>query len=213
MTFNRLFVPLVLVGLSFAAAANADPLNYSFAFLDNNNACSDSTFFNNSDQCYNYRTGETGSGILQVEASLIDAVGPQSVSLSDLIAENAGTSFSYGLTVSPNYFGDMFTQDNLTSGVTFTFNDGLMTGISLTANDYGDTLSVTGTTYEHRDGGNNYYYGPWDGQRTIDQMGSLSFAAPAGGQATGGITPEPSTWLLIVSGLAGAVAFRRRIQA
>ena len=210
MTFNRLFGPLLLVGLS-CAAANANTLNYGFTFLENNNACSDSTFFNNSDQCYNYRTGETGSGNLQVDASLINAVGPQTVSLSDLVGDNASTSFTYNLTLLPNYFGDMFTQGNLTSDVNFIFNDGLMTGITLSANDFGDVLSVTGATYEHRDGGNSYYYGPWAGQRTIDQQGTLSFAAPVGGQPTGGTLPEPSTWLLIVSGLVSAGAFRRRI--
>ncbi|HEY4087845.1 MAG TPA: PEP-CTERM sorting domain-containing protein [Bryobacteraceae bacterium] len=212
MTFNRLFVALILGGVSLAATASANTLNYSFTFLENNGACSDSTFYNNSDQCYNYRLGETGGGNLQVDASLIDAVGPQSVSLSDLIADNAGTSFTYALTILPGNTSAEFTQAYLSSPVTFTFNDGLMTGISFTSGSpFGDPLSVTGATYEHRDSYNGYYYGPWTGQKTIIQMGTLSFAAPVGGQPTG--TPEPSTWLLIVSGLAGAVAFRRRVQA
>src|SRR6185437_1642926 len=213
MTFNRLFGVLILGGLSFAAAANANTLNYGFTFLDNNTACSDSTFFSNTDQCFNYRPGETGSGNLNVDASLINAAGSETISLAQLVGDDANTSFDYSLTVIPNYFGDQFTQGNLTSDVSFTFNDGLMTGISFTASDYGDTLAVTGTTYEHRDANNTYYYGPWTGQKTIDQMGTLSFDAPTGGQPTGGVTPEPSTWLLIASGLAGAIAFRRRIQA
>jgi hypothetical protein len=215
VNFNRLMGILVLSGLSFAVSAHASTLTYGFTFNDNNAACSDPSFFSNTDQCFNYRTGETGSGNLTVDASLIDAVGPQTVSLSSLTAENAATGFSYSLTLIPGNFSLLFTGGSLTSGVDFTFNDGLMTGISFTAvcGSCGDTLSVTGTTYEHRDGGNHYYYGPWSGQQTIDQMGTLSFAAPVNGVATGGTLPEPSTWLLIAGGLMGAGVIRRRATA
>ena len=215
MTFNRLMGVLVLSGLTFAVSAHANTLTYGFTFNEDNAACSDPSFFSNSDQCFNYRTGETGSGQLTVDASLIDAAGSQTLSLAQLGADPS-TAFNFSLTLIPNYSGLLFTQGTLTSGVDFTFNNGLLTAMSFNATcngGCGDTLDVSGTTYEHRDGGNHYYYGPWSGQLTIDQKGTLSFAAPVGGVATGGTVPEPSTWLLIAGGLVGAGLIRRRSTA
>jgi hypothetical protein len=206
----------LFAGLLLANNAHAGAINYGFTFNENNDACDNATFYSNSDQCFNYRTGETGSGSLQVANSLIDATGSQTVLLSSLIAEDPNTNFSFGLTLIPNYNGLLFTASGLTSDVTFTFDNGLLTDMSFTAvcSMCGDTLTVSGTDYVHNDGNNSYYYGDWAGQKTIDQMGTLEFSDPTGNSPSGGAvtgTPEPAASLLMAGGLVTLGVFRRKL--
>lgn len=186
-----------------AGAAHAGTVTYPFTFSEAN-ACADPTFYNNSDQCWNYRNGETGSGTLSFDSTNITGVGNETILLSQL----TNATFNFSLTLIPNDFGLLFTQSGVNSPVTFDFSNGLLTGIGLTAvcNVCSDTLALTGdftgTSYIHRDGGNSYYYGPWTGQKTIDQEGNLTFGSRSG---TPPGAPEPSTMLLVFGSLVALV--------
>jgi hypothetical protein len=182
--------------LAAMLATTAQASTFSFTF-DENPACAENT-------CFNYRTGETGSGSLTLADSNLTGVGAESRQLSAL----TGATFNFSLTIIPNFFGVTFTTAGM-NDPTFHFTDGVLSGMdfSVVNPTFQDTLTVNGLNYEHRDA-NNHYSAPstLEGQLTIDQRGTISITTVTPFQSP---VPEPSSIFLLASG-AAAVAFARR---
>ena len=184
------FIPALLL------AATSYGASFTFSFDENPN------YPPNSDNGFNYRLGETGGGSLSFDDSSITGVGIEDVNLSDLTT----ASFSYSLTLIPGDYTTQFTNSDITSPVEFEFDNGVLDGVTFNATQqsFRDTLTVSGDTYVHLDANNTYYYGPTQGQLTIDDEGTLSFETVTAFASS----PEPASVFLIAGALA-PLAWRR----